>query len=73
MSIAFPIRSSRIITTVTPAGPTFFCAPAKRRPNLLTSISSESIIDEISVTRGTFPVSGRVVYLVPYIVLLYVM
>lgn len=30
---AKPSRSSRMITTVTPAEPTFFCAPAKITPN----------------------------------------
>ena len=60
ISIGSPMRSSRIMTTVTPAGPMFFCAPAKSRPNFETSIGSERMQEEISATRGTEPVSGRV-------------
>lgn len=30
---AFPIKSSRTITTVIPDGPIFFCAPANTNPN----------------------------------------
>ena len=52
------MRSSLTMTIVTPAGPTFFCAPAQINPNLVTSTSSERIFYDISATRGTSPVSG---------------
>ena len=52
------IRSSRIMTRVTPAGARFFCAPAKSRPNFETSRGSLRTHDEMSATRGMSPVSG---------------
>ena len=58
MSIALPIRSSRTIAIVRPAGAIFFWAPAKSAPNLVTSIGSERIQDEISAISGISPVSG---------------
>ena len=53
------IKSSRIITKVTPAGAKFFWAPANKSPNLLTSKGSLKTQEEISATKGMFPVSGR--------------
>ena len=59
------IRSSLIITIVSPEGHIFFCAPEYIMPNLLTSITSDIMQDDISEIRGSPFVSGRVVYFVP--------
>ena len=60
-----PIRSSRMMTIVRPAGATFFCAPAYRRPNFETSIGRLRMQEEMSATSGTSPVSGSVWNTVP--------
>ena len=63
--MARPVRSRRTMVRAKPAGPMFFCAPAKMTPNLLTSYGSESMFEDMSATSGTFPVSGMEVNLVP--------
>ena len=59
-----------MITSVTPAGPRFFCAPAKIMPNLLTSTTHDMISLDMSAISGTLPASGKKWYSVPSIVLL---
>src|SRR2546423_3104684 len=59
-----------MITTVTPEGPRFFCAPAKMTPYFFTSTGREAMSEDISATSGTAPVSGSAVHCVPSIVLL---
>ena len=55
---AFPIRSSLTITTVIPAGPMFFCAPANINPYFETSIGRDIKFEDMSQTNGTPFVSG---------------
>ena len=57
---ALPSRSLRTMTTTTPAGPIFFCAPAMMAPNFVTSYTSDRMFEDISATRGTWA-SGRFV------------
>jgi len=52
-----------MITIVTPAGPIFFCAPAKMIPYLLTSYASDRIHEDMSATTGVSPGSGSLLYL----------
>ena len=40
------------MTMVRPAGPMFFCAPAKARPTLDQSMARERMCDEQSITSG---------------------
>jgi hypothetical protein len=47
---ALPSRSSRTMTMVTPAGPMFFCAPAKITPYLATSITRDRMCEDMSAT-----------------------
>jgi hypothetical protein len=65
--IAFPIKSSRIITRVTPAGPKFFCAPANIRPYFDILIGFENKFDEQSAQIGMSPafslISSRILSL----------
>ena len=59
-----------MMTTVTPAAPRFFCAPAKMRPNFFTSVGSEAMSEDMSATSGMSRVSGMAVHCVPSMVLL---
>ena len=54
----FPSRSSRAMTMTTPAGPTFFCAPAKITPYLETSTGFEQKFEDMSATSNVSPTSG---------------
>src|SRR3974390_2024827 len=62
-------RSFRTITSVTPEGPRFFCAPAKSIPYLVTSIGREAMSDDMSATIGAAD-AGIEFHCVPSIVLL---
>ena len=64
-SCGSPMRSSRMMTMVRPAGATFFCAPAYKTPNLETSIGRLKMQEEMSATSGTLPVSGSAWNTVP--------
>ena len=64
-SLLSVIKDLRMITTVTPAGPIFFCAPAKIKPYRFTSQGSDKMQEDISATKGTLPVSGSSVKRVP--------
>ena len=66
-------RSSRMMTSVTPEGPRFFCAPEYISPKRLTSTGPLNTSEEVSATSGTSPTSGRIFHWVPSIVLLLVM
>src|SRR5687767_4803775 len=57
-----------MITSVTPAGPAFFCAPAKISPYRATSIGALKTSDEASLTIGAW-VEGSAFHWVPSIVL----
>ncbi|KAJ6637203.1 hypothetical protein Bhyg_09932, partial [Pseudolycoriella hygida] len=59
VGIAFPIKSSRTITTVIPAGPIFFCAPPNIKPNFVMSNGRLNMFDDISTTNGTPLALGR--------------
>ena len=65
---AWPIRSSRTMMIVTPAGPRFFCAPPYSRPYFETSIGFDMKFDDTSATSGTSPTSGVQWYSTPPIV-----
>src|SRR5205814_8902917 len=62
-----------MMTTVTPAGPMFFCAPAYISAWRPTSIGRLNMSDEVSLTSGAPPASGRSRIWVPSIVLFDVM
>src|SRR5471032_126909 len=49
---ALPSKSSRTMTMVTPAGPMFFCAPAKITPYCDTSTTRDRMCDDMSATIG---------------------
>ena len=57
-----------MMTTVTPAGPTFFWAQAKMMPYFSTGIGRQRISDEQSQTSGVSPTSGSFGYWTPWIV-----
>jgi hypothetical protein len=52
---AWSSRSSRTIVIVRPAGPMFFCAPAKITPYFDTSIWRDRMCDDMSATKGVSP------------------
>src|SRR3954464_10876891 len=52
------MRSSRTMTIVRPEGPMFFGAPAEMRPYFETSMARDMMLDDMSATSGTLPVSG---------------
>src|ERR1700687_5626903 len=62
-------KSFRTMTTVTPLGPRFFCAPAKISPNLDTSMGREAMSEDMSATSGA-GLAGSEWYCVPSMVLL---
>lgn len=69
----FSTRSFLMMTKVTPEGPMFFWAPAKMMPNLLMSRGRARMSEDMSATKGTFPVSGKWGNWVPKMVLFEVM
>ena len=64
-SSAKPIKSFFMITTVKPAGPIFFWAPAKIKSYLETSVLSLKIQLDKSATNNFPSCGGSSLYLVP--------
>src|SRR5437867_7599892 len=62
-------RSLRMITSVTPDGPRFFCAPAKIIPYFATSMGREAMSEDMSATMGAVE-AGVSCHCVPSMVLL---
>jgi hypothetical protein len=46
------------MTTHNPGTPIFFCAPAYISPNFAISMGRDKMVEDMSATRGTEPVSG---------------